>query len=88
MIAQRPNEHDGFSAAQLLAVDDVAKALKVSVRQVHRMNRAELIPSPLRIGGCVRWRENEISEWMNCGAPCRAEWEKRIQERGSVNHVS
>ncbi len=34
-----------------------------------------LVPAPLKIGGCQRWREDEISLWLKCGAPVRSEWE-------------
>ena len=75
MIAENKPQDDGNDAPKLLAVSALAGCLSVSVRQAHRMNRSALIPRPLRIGGCVRWREDEISEWLKAGAPCRAEWE-------------
>jgi predicted DNA-binding transcriptional regulator AlpA len=62
---------------KLLTVGALAGCLSVSVRQAHRMNKAGQIPAPLRIGGCTRWREREISEWMRAGAPLRSEWEKQ-----------
>ena len=70
-------ESSAANQAELMTVGELAKRLRVSVRQVHRLNTASLIPAPLRIGGCVRWRGNEISEWMSFGAPIRAEWEQR-----------
>ena len=76
MIAE--NVHgDGHDDPKLLTVAALAGCLSVSVRQAHRMNRAGLIPAPLKIGGCIRWREDEISEWLKCGAPSRATWEKQ-----------
>ena len=68
---------DELDGAKLLNAKALAGCLAVSVRQAHRMNKAGLIPRPLRIGGCVRWREAEISEWMKAGAPPRDVWEKR-----------
>ena len=68
------NEHDN---PKLLTVAALAECLSLSIRQAHRMNRAALIPAPLRIGGCVRWREDEISAWLKRGAPARSEWEKQ-----------
>ncbi|MCZ6652983.1 MAG: helix-turn-helix domain-containing protein [Planctomycetota bacterium] len=63
--------------AELMAVGELARRLRVSVRQAHRMNKAGLIPRPLRIGGVVRWREDEISRWLQSGAPVRSAWEKQ-----------
>ena len=77
MIAENEPEGGECEDPKLLNARALAKRLSVSVRQVHRMNKAELIPASLRIGGCVRWREREISEWMKCGAPVRSEWERR-----------
>ena len=76
MIAENlESQDDGCEDPKLLNVSALAGCLSVSVRQAHRMNRGGLIPAPLRIGGCVRWREGEISEWLKCGAPVRSEWE-------------
>lgn len=77
MIAENEPHHNELDGAKLLTAKALARCLSVSVRQTHRMNRAGLVPAPLRIGGCVRWREDEISRWLQCGAPVRAEWEKR-----------
>ena len=77
MIAENKPQDDGNDDPKLLTVSALAGCLAVSVRQAHRMNKAALIPAPLRIGGCVRWREDEISRWLQSGAPCRAEWEKQ-----------
>jgi len=77
MIAQNEPQNNGFENVRLMAVGDLAQALKVSLRQAHRMNKSGLIPRPLRIGWCVRWRADEIARWLQCGAPLRDEWEKR-----------
>ncbi|MCZ6652967.1 MAG: helix-turn-helix domain-containing protein [Planctomycetota bacterium] len=77
MIAENEPQNDGYDDPKLLNVSALARCLSVSVRQTHRMNRAGLIPAPLKIGGCTRWCEDEISEWLKCGAPPRGEWEKR-----------
>ena len=77
MIAANEQHDDGHDDPRLLTVSALAGCLAVSVRQAHRMNRAGLIPAPLRIGGCTRWRAAEIAAWLRCGSPCRTEWEKR-----------
>ena len=70
-------QKSGTNQAELMAVGQLAKRLRVSVRHVYRMNKNGLIPRPLKIGACNRWREDEISEWMKAAAPVRAEWEKQ-----------
>lgn len=79
MIAPNSNEsHDGeLEGVKLMRAKALVRCLSVSVRQTHRLNRAGLLPTPLRIGGVVRWREDEISRWLQCGAPPRSEWEQR-----------
>ena len=76
MIAENVTD-DGLEDVKLLNVKDLSECLRVSTRQIHRMNKSAAIPRPLRIGGCVRWRDREISEWMEAGAPPRSEWEQR-----------
>ena len=83
MIAPNPNQphHDELDGAKLLNAKALAGCLSVSVRQTHRMNRAGLIPAPLKIGGCTRWRLTEISDWLKAGSPRRDRWETMQQAK-------
>ena len=76
MIAENEPQADRCEEPKLLNVSALAKRLSVSVRQAHRMNKAGLIPAPLRIGGVVRWHPDEISRWLKSGAPVRSVWEQ------------
>ncbi len=53
----------------LLTVDELSDLLKVSNRTIWRMRSASQIPSPVRIGGGVRWRQSEIENWIQEGCP-------------------
>ena len=77
MIAENPNEPQGdeLDGVKLLNAKALAGCLSVSVRQVHRMNRDKVIPRPITLGRCVRWRLSEIGDWLTAGSPARDQWE-------------
>lgn len=46
----------------LMTIDDLEQLLQVDRRTIQRMwNRGEL-PTPLKLGGCNRWRPTDIAE--------------------------
>jgi excisionase family DNA binding protein len=53
----------------LLNVSDIAAILGCSARTVYRLADAGCMPAPHRIGSLVRWRRQEIDEWMAAGCP-------------------
>lgn len=63
------------SRAALQDADDLAVELRCSSREIRRMDSAGLIPRPLKLGHKVRWRAQEIRDWLDAGAPARREWE-------------
>ena len=77
MIAENLNatQDDGLDDVKLLNAKALAGCLSVSLRQLHRMNKAKVIPGPVTLGRCVRWRLTEISDWLAAGSPSREEWE-------------
>ncbi|MDW8244872.1 MAG: helix-turn-helix domain-containing protein [Thermogemmata sp.] len=60
----------------LLSARDLASMLRLSLRTIRLMNASGRLPTPLRIGGSVRWRADEIRAWLDAGAPDRATWER------------
>lgn len=50
-----------FTAAQ------VAALLQVSVRTLWRMRSGGQVPSPVQIGGNVRWRRSDVLRWIEGG---------------------
>lgn len=58
-----------------LDVRGVAALLNCSPRHVWGMNAAGKMPAPLRLGRSVRWRREEIGQWLAAGAPDRETWE-------------
>ena len=53
----------------LLAADRVAELLDISTRTLWRLRAARKLPSPVKIGGSVRWRAKEIENWIEAGCP-------------------
>jgi len=41
---------------------------------VRTWDAAGKLPAPIRIGGRVVWRLDEIRDWLNAGAPDRETW--------------
>lgn len=60
---------------QLLSAKTLGQMLSLSKRQIFRLNSCGKLPSPIRIGGSVRWAESTISEWLKAGAPDRRTFE-------------
>ena len=61
-----------MDSAKLLTVRDVARLLSVSTRQVWRLREHGQLPRPVRLGGSVRWRAEELCDWLDAGAPLEA----------------
>lgn len=60
---------------KLLTAKAVGEMLSLSKRQIFRLNSCGKIPAPIRIGGAVRWSEQEISNWLAADAPDRNTWQ-------------
>ena len=39
------------------------------------------VPAPVRIGGSVRWRRDELYAWMEADCPPREKWEAMANRR-------
>jgi excisionase family DNA binding protein len=59
----------------LITADELAAKLALSKRTIYRMLSAGTFIQPLRLGGAVRWRLDEIEAWIAAGCPNRNEWE-------------
>jgi excisionase family DNA binding protein len=56
----------------LLSVDQIAAMLNCSARHCYRLADAGKLPRPVKLGSLVRWRADEIAEWIDSGCPsCR-----------------
>ena len=64
------------TAGSSLVVDArrLARLLCCAVRTVRTWDAAGKLPAPLRIGGRVVWRVDEIHAWLAAGAPDRSTW--------------
>jgi len=52
---------------ELLTIRDLAKVLKLSPRSIWRLVKNHQLPAPVRIGGSIRWRADDISRWIAKG---------------------
>ena len=54
---------------------DAAHLCGVSEGSWSRHHAAGRVPDPVRIGGCVGWRRQELLDWIAAGCPDRRSWE-------------
>ena len=56
----------------MITARQLAVLLQVSTRQVWRMLSAGRVPTPIRVGGIVRWRMAEVENWIAEGCPAQS----------------
>jgi predicted DNA-binding transcriptional regulator AlpA len=66
----------------LITVREVAAALRVSPRQIWKLNSTERLPAPVRLSRSVRWRASDIAEFIRLGCPARDRFEAEIARAG------
>ncbi|MBI5865344.1 MAG: excisionase family DNA-binding protein [Planctomycetes bacterium] len=52
---------------RLLTVREVAARLGISGRQVQKLLASGRFPAPVRLGRSVRWRNGDVSRFIECG---------------------
>jgi excisionase family DNA binding protein len=68
VLTTTPSPTDTLAAA-LLDVRAVAALLGCSPRHVYRLADAGRMPPPVRLGALVRWRRQELLDWLAAGCP-------------------
>jgi predicted DNA-binding transcriptional regulator AlpA len=53
----------------------LSRLLGIGVRTIRSMDAAGKLPKPTRLNTRVVWIIREIRQWLEAGAPDRAEWE-------------
>jgi predicted DNA-binding transcriptional regulator AlpA len=66
---------DALAAVVLLDAKALARMLSCSVRHLRRLDALGDLPAPLRLGKLVRWRADEVRDWIAAGCPDRARWQ-------------
>jgi predicted DNA-binding transcriptional regulator AlpA len=65
----------GQAPPLLVSRRHLAGLLSLSLPTIDRLAAAGKLPRPLRLAGSVRWRMDEIREWVAAGCPDRRTWE-------------
>lgn len=55
--------------ARLINAKEAAERLGVSIRTLRRLVDAGNGPTPIRVGRCLRWRLDTVTDWIRAGCP-------------------
>jgi excisionase family DNA binding protein len=53
----------------LVTAREVSLLLRVSLRTLWRLRSAGDVPAPIKVGAHVRWRLQDVREWIENGCP-------------------
>lgn len=70
------------AAPALMTAADLAAELQISERTIRRLAiTGKIGPAPISIGRAVRYRRDEVANWIAAGCPARASWGGRRNGR-------
>ena len=76
---------------ELLDVGQVAERLNCSARSVYRLADDGRMPPPVKLGSLVRWRADELAQWIDGGCPSVVAGKNHSRrddhERGGRSHA-
>lgn len=61
----------------LINANELGKLLGLGRTKVYEMKKSGQLPCPVKIGGSVRWRREEVEAWVAAGCPPLRAWEMR-----------
>jgi excisionase family DNA binding protein len=73
-MAENESDKKRSDERLLLNAREVAQLLNVSRSTIYALHSAGRIPLPVRLGRAVRWRADELREWVAAGCPPRNRW--------------
>ena len=53
----------------LITSTELAHMMSISLRSLWRLRSAGKLPEPVRLGGSVRWRREQLLDWIDSGCP-------------------
>lgn len=68
-MTRTPDLRSTNEDVRLIAADQLADMLDVSTRTVWRLLSTGRMVQPIRIGGSVRWRLDDVRGWIAKGCP-------------------
>ena len=75
MAEQKQEQVNQTQQPLAVSARELSAMLGVSLRQIWRLNSTGRLPKPVRLGGSVKWRRDEILAWLGQNCPARSEWE-------------
>jgi prophage regulatory protein len=66
---QAPDAGPTSNPPLLIPASEVARLLGISKRTLWRLLSAGKLPAPVRLGNNVRWRLDEVEQWISQGCP-------------------
>ncbi len=72
---EKQKQSNASEASLMMNAKALAAMLGVSLRQVWRLNATGKLPRPIRLGGSVKWKISEITDWFEKNCPDRQAWE-------------
>jgi len=88
-ITKPPNRSIIPDGVELLTVPQVARLLNCGESVIRERDKKGLLPLPIRIGGTIQWRRQELLQWLEADCPARQKWEalkrgKEIKKNGKT----
>jgi excisionase family DNA binding protein len=74
MDAQSSTIQNRINAPLLLGVKEVCSALGLGRTAIYGLINSGRLPMPLKLGGKVCWRRDEILRWIAADCPPRKRW--------------
>lgn len=69
---------------KMLSIDRVAELLDCSSRTVQRLSDSGRMPTPVKIGRLIRWRAEDIREWIESGCPRSLPVKRKAKKTGQA----
>jgi predicted DNA-binding transcriptional regulator AlpA len=69
----------------LLSARKLAEMLDISTATLWRLRSAGKLPRPLRLGSSLRWRAEEVRQWVETGMPDLMRWESLKTAGGAAS---
>lgn len=75
---EQQTDEESSSITLLLTTESLARQLQISKRSLQRLRSAGKLPQPVNLGGSIRWRTEEIRQWVEAGCPALSIWQSTV----------